>query len=195
MLVELQRLIVPLLLAFAKNAITFSMEDALVDQIVDGRARFEGRVKLNECIRPECSVGEALFNGASNSFVIDSDKAAGIAAIVTGEPLAQIEDIHGTLSTVYKQSESKYQEFRLANKLTNLSSYSEFREYFLTTDGANDNHRMVSLFYGFTLNFSAFLIRPNVFEYIACNLVQSSFKCAVHSSSRTSYISISSDTM
>ncbi len=94
-----QRLPVALRLGLdAEDAAALGVQDAPRDQVVDGRARLEGGVELDEGLGPEDAGLELAVDVVAQAGVADLDEAAGVGGVVLNQVVAEVEDVHGAAS-------------------------------------------------------------------------------------------------
>ena len=91
--------IVELGLLDAENLAAGFMQDAFVDQLVDGSAGLERRVELNERLGPEQSGIEFFLDLRVDPGIPDLDEAADVVGVGVDEFAPKIKDVHGSSST------------------------------------------------------------------------------------------------
>ena len=70
------------------------VEQPVGDELVDGAARLERRVQLDDRVRPEQPVLQLPIDVLGDPLVADDDEAARVVRVVVDEPLSEPEYIH-----------------------------------------------------------------------------------------------------
>src|SRR5207249_2033707 len=108
------------------------VQDTLVDELTDLRARLEGGVEGDPRLWPEQPAHKVLLHTARDSLVANVDEAADVLGVVIDQPVAQVEDVHEIL-----------RGFRLAAVFSRSrnSSVSERRQTRPPASSATDSGR------------------------------------------------------
>src|SRR5687767_4502827 len=85
MLVKLEGFILAVILAFAKDAAAFGMQDIRCYKLIDGSAALKGRIELDQGIGPEDTFAQTFFDLVVDSVVFNLNEAAGVFSVVSGK--------------------------------------------------------------------------------------------------------------
>ncbi|MGH2920924.1 MAG: hypothetical protein ACRDKU_02525 [Gaiellaceae bacterium] len=73
------------------------VDDGRVDELIDPLARLEGRVELNNRIRPEQTGLELALDRLPDPLVPDGNERSRVIGVVADQALAKLEDVHPSL--------------------------------------------------------------------------------------------------
>jgi hypothetical protein len=74
------------------------IEDLFRDELVDRASRLEGRVELDDRLRPKQAGLQLFVDALRDPFVADDDEAASEVRVVADEALPKLEDLYGVAS-------------------------------------------------------------------------------------------------
>src|SRR5690606_35845734 len=66
-------------------------------QVVQHRARGEGRVQLEQRLGPQAPATQALLHPAPDALVADADETLYVVCVVRDQPVAEVKDLHRLL--------------------------------------------------------------------------------------------------